>query len=201
MPKIDLDDDIVRYLRSQVSDFEETPSTVLRRLLRLPPPDQPVGQPQPPAPPVVRPPAGPEAGGARVVITPFELAQADTAIERMMLVLSKLYLVYQERFDRVTEVRGAIRLYFSRNRHELEQAGTSVAPRHLPGTPYFMVTNLSDDRKREILERALLRLDVPPTRRAQLLELLDTGRVPQHEIDLGLAGSPPSTGGDTGLQI
>lgn len=201
MPKVDLDDDIVDYLRSQVSDFGETPSTVLRRLLHLPPPDRPGAEPQPSAPPVSPTPVDPATSRNRVVITPSELTQAETAIERMMLILSKLYLVYREQFDRVTAVRGVRRVYFSRSRNELEQAGTSVAPRIIRGTPYFMVTNLSDDSKREILERVLAELDYPSIKRPQIVALLDIQRVPHQEIDLGPAGSAPPAAPGSELQI
>ena len=201
MPKIDLDGDVVDYLRSQVSDFGETPSTVLRRLLRLPSLDQAGSGLQLPAPPATLSPARQAASRNHVVITPSDLAQADTAIERLMLVLSKLHLAYQDRFDRVTAIRGRTRLYFSRNCRELEEAGNSVAPRIIRGTPYFMVTNLSDAAKREILERVVTELGCPPGMRPQLLALLDTERVPHQEIDLGPAGSAPPTGPGAGLQI
>ena len=35
MPKIDLDQDVIEFIRSHVADFGETPSTLLRRLLAM----------------------------------------------------------------------------------------------------------------------------------------------------------------------
>lgn len=201
MPQVGLDDDIVDYLKSQVADFGETPSTVLRRLLRLPPLVQPGTSPRSPAPPVSPPPVPAGTARAHVTVTPFELSQADTAIDRLMLILSKLYLFYRDRFDRVTRVQGRTRLYFSRSRQELEEAGTSVAPRMIPGTPYFIVTNLSDERKREILEQALSEFGYPLPKRLEIVALLNTANTPHHEIDLGSPTPPKQLGPETGLQI
>lgn len=141
MPQVDLDQEILDYLKSQVRDFGESPSSVLRKLLGLQ------------GPPI------PDATAPRIRTSPG-VNHGSTAISRYLAILSDLYREYPDRFSRVDEVKGRKRIYFSRSSTLIEASGNSVMPERIPETPYFAATNLSDDKKKHILLDVLLKLGV-----------------------------------------
>lgn len=204
MPLVELDQDILDHLKSEVRDFGETPSSVLRRLLGLnrgtapeiaeprQPPDPPaIHVDPPPCPPTTAP--GHQSSTTRnqapnadqtAIISPHEVDAARHAIDRFMLILKKLYLWSPERFVAVERVKGRRRIYFSRSVAEVAAAGNAVNPQRIQGTPYFVATNLSNDRKVAIMNEVLTLLQVPFPKRPELIRILNTQNMIHQPIEL-----------------
>lgn len=189
MSQIELDQDVLDYIRSQVRDFGETPSSVLRRLLGIP------QQATLPANPGPLPTSMPEIGAQQVVPMqqghhPRSLRSrhAGTAIQRYMSILSDLYQDNPVRFSKVESVKGRKRIYFHKSSLVIQGSGNSVNPEKIPNTPYYAATNLSDDKKKRILSDVLKVLGIHGEQRNECLSCLDPGHTDlgfePHVVDL-----------------
>lgn len=161
MPQVDLDQDVLDFIRSQVRDFGDTPSSVLRRLLGItgqaPVPTHPIPVSTSTAEIQIRPMSEP----VRVERpTRIRSRNAGTGIQRYMMILSDLYQDDPERFEKVESIKRRKRIYFHKNSSVIEGSGNSVKPQKIPDTPYYAATNLSDDKKKRILSDVLNVLEI-----------------------------------------
>ena len=138
MPQIELDQDVLDYIRSQVRDFGETPSSVLRRLLGI------TGQAPVPTHPNPVSTSVPEIN-IRPMTAPVQVERptrrrpphAGTGIQRYMAILSELYQKDPVRFEKVESVTGRKRIYFHKSSSVIDSSGSSVMPEKIPGLcPY-----------------------------------------------------------------
>lgn len=161
MKQINIDDDIYDFLREQVRDFEETPSTVLRRLLNL-------NKSGPPLLPTCNSPKAPldAPKSPNSALSP-DIAQLierlagsgyHTVVDRFLDVLSFLCRRNPEGFSKVLEMRGNGRIYFSKSPQEIERSGASTQPKQIPATEYWVVTNNDTQRKKRMLVEVMQRL-------------------------------------------
>lgn len=158
MTKIQLDDDVIEYLRSQL-EFGETASDVLRRLLsigskmsarktasgRFPTKES---RPAPPDDGV-----DPDALLDFVASEPF--LSLGSVTERYLAVLGFVHEESPERFVGILKLSGRSRRYFGRSREEIEQSGRSTGPERIPHSEYWALTNMNSDDKREMLRLVL----------------------------------------------
>lgn len=153
MRTIEIDDDVYFYLLGRTTDGQVTFSDLMRRAFGL---DGGSGE---------RHGARREAGAAlregapasevqRWVKSPRFLAET-TSLGRFMCLLSFLYEKHSEEFESVLGLTGRKRRYFARSREELEENGTSVFPKQVAGSPYWVVTNLETAKKRQLVESIL----------------------------------------------
>lgn len=199
MALAEIDDDILEYLKEQASGFGESASTVLRRLLEL---EDHVPQPEPPAEPpdLPGPPVGLDEGD--ISISPEDLATAKSAITRMLLILSKLYQAHRSEFDVVREIRGRARVYFSQDQKELLESGKSTYPQPIPNSPWFVTSNLSNDKKRDIIERVLRKLGYSPGDKNRMVALITSANSSTQSIQLrSRKDSADEEDGDAPIQI
>jgi negative modulator of initiation of replication len=138
---IEIDDEVFGDLLKNVSDFGETPNSVLRRLLRI---------------------GGAGAAptcNAKLPIQDFvdstEFRFAKGVVGRFLVVLSWLYAQNKEAFTVVEGIRGRERLYFSKSAEELERSGRSVNPKKIPSSPYWVITTTPTDLKQEMLSEVM----------------------------------------------
>lgn len=82
------------------------------------------------------------------------IAQPDV-IGKFLLILSYLYKRNPEDFKKVLALSGRRRKYFAGSSQELEDSGSSVFPKQIPKTPYWVVTNNDTPKKRRMLEDVL----------------------------------------------
>jgi len=202
MPQVDLDQDILDYLKSEIRDFGETPSSVLRRLL-------PLGrQPEAILPPTAReidtrpsPAIDQPSSGNQLLVSPNELSGANSAIKRFMLILEKLYRWDPARFAAVENVRGTSRIYFSRSCSALDASGNSVNPQSISGTPYFVATNFSNEKKVEVMKSVLVELGLPLPKRTEILALLEPQFMLRRAVEVPHIANGFGDAGDSDLQI
>lgn len=89
-----------------------------------------------------------------------------------MSILSELYQQNPAKFTAVERIKGKKRLYFHTDRELIESTGNSLNPKLIPRTPYFATTNLSDEKKEQILAEVLAELRVSYPQRELYLSRL-----------------------------
>lgn len=84
-----------------------------------------------------------------------------------MLVLSTLYSLDNKAFAEATEsLHGRTRVYFAGDEQTLLQNGNQTKPKHVHGTPYWVITNTNTGRKCSMIEHIMQSMQFP----AELIE-------------------------------
>jgi len=149
MAHLEIDPDVHDYLRSNVRDFGETVSVVLRRLLNLPVPREPE-----PATHPINATQGGKTGMAEVAAA-LRTAIHRSATDRFLDILASAHKNDQIGFEKVLQVRGRRRMYFARSHADITRSGTSTHPRRIPDSDYWVMTNADTRQKCDMLRRAL----------------------------------------------
>ncbi len=158
MKTVDIEDDLYEYLRQQQTTFSESVSEVLRRLLRLNSPT-PHGRSLPPD---ARKLWGLQQTQDEILrderkkalwefLKGHEFRSERTAVGKFLSLLAFLHRANRERFADIRSINGRSRRYFAKSESDLEQSGTSVHPKTIPGSGYWVVTNNSTQSKCELL--------------------------------------------------
>lgn len=167
MPKlVAIDDDVYEFLRRSVSNFRETESAVLRRLLGVPTPGTataPGGNHDAASTAVLAGAGGPgEPYSARPSATPLARFVNDpafrlqgSATDKFLKILGFAYQQDPTDFHKVLQLSGRHRKYFAGSREEVAKSGTSTHPRRIPGSEYWVLTNAATHYKCGILRRTL----------------------------------------------
>ncbi|MDR0218804.1 MAG: replication initiation negative regulator SeqA [Enterobacteriaceae bacterium] len=161
MKTIQVDEDLYRFIASQTLHIGESASDILRRILKLDA-GQPVHTTQPasePAPVDNKVAAVRSRDTVRVMrelLLSDEYAEKKKSVERFMLVLSTLYSLDSDGFSSATEaMHGRTRTYFAGDEQTLLASGKQTKPRHIIGTPFWVITNTNTDRKRSMVEHVM----------------------------------------------
>lgn len=162
MKSIEVDEELYRYIASQTQHIGESASDILRRLLMMPEQAQQpeVVMPVRPKGIVVSKDAGNVANMDRVkemrsLLISDEFAAQEKAIGRFMLVLSSLYRIDPEGFTEAAAIKGRTRVYFADSEETLLASGKTTKPKAIPGTPFWVITNTNTDRKRQMVEQLM----------------------------------------------
>jgi len=168
MKTIEVDEELYRYIASHTQHIGESASDILRRMLKFT-----AGQTAPVAPvvqeaketaAVVKSEARPQdrVRAVRELLLSDEYAEQKKVVNRFMLILSTLYNLDAKTFGEATEsLHGRTRVYFAGNQQTLTQNGTHTKPQHVPGTPYWVITNTNTGRKRSMVEHIMLSMQFP----------------------------------------
>jgi len=78
-----------------------------------------------------------------------------SVVDQFLSVLSFLHKENSDRFQILESMEGRKRKYISRSEQELEESGTSVNPKRIPNTGFWVVTNNATDDKKALLRQAL----------------------------------------------
>ncbi|CAI1646827.1 Negative modulator of initiation of replication [Serratia marcescens] len=174
MKTIEVDEELYRYIASHTQHIGESASDILRRMLKFT-----AGQPARSLPaasasqsvelekaaPVQRP--RDRVRAVRELLLSDEYAEQNKAVNRFMLVLSTLYTLDAAGFAAATEaLTGRTRTYFAGDQQTLLANGTHTKPKHVPGTPYWVITNTNTGRKRSMIEHIMQAMQFP----AELIE-------------------------------
>ncbi|MBS0056873.1 replication initiation negative regulator SeqA [Yersinia sp. Marseille-Q3913] len=165
MKTIELDEELYRYIASHTQHIGESASDILRRMLKFT-----AGQPvvssattHDAAKVVAAPAPRDRVRAVRELLLSDEYAEQNRAVNRFMLVLSTLYTLDAQAFTEATEsLHGRTRVYFAGDQQTLLQNGTHTKPKHVPGTPYWVITNTNTERKRSMVQHIMLAMQFPP---------------------------------------
>lgn len=165
MKTIQIEDDLYQYIASQTQNIGESASEILRRLL--------LGDAQAEVP-AVEPTAvagtkdEPQSKGSKTakstttsvfnLLNKEEVMTQKGAVGRFLFILAALYRAHPNDFDKVLAVKGRERDYFATSSEELEAHGSSIKPKQIPDSIYWVVTNNNTPRKKLILNEVALAL-------------------------------------------
>ena len=174
MKTIEVDDELYSYIASHARHIGESASDILRRMLKFSAASQPVSpvvkevravQPVVEAKPVN--PVKDKVRAMRELLLSDEYAEQKKAVNLFMLVLSTLYSLDQNAFAEATEsLHGRTRVYFAVDEQTLLNNGNQTKPKHVPGTPYWVITNTNTGRKCSMVEHIMQSMQFP----AELIE-------------------------------
>ncbi|MCW7549748.1 MULTISPECIES: replication initiation negative regulator SeqA [Photorhabdus] len=157
MKTIEVDEDLYRYIASHTQHIGESASDILRRMLKFNA-EQPVQNAQPISA-VEKAPVARQRDSVRVIrelLLSDDYSDKKKSVERFMLILSTLYSLNSESFSRTTDaMHGRTRVYFAGDEQTLLASGKQTKPRHIPGTPFWVITNTNTDRKRNMVEQIM----------------------------------------------
>ena len=169
MKTIEVDDELYQYIASQTRHIGESASDILRRMLKM----AAASQSAAPAPKETRQPVAvvqekpltqvkDKVRAMRELLLSDEYAEQKKAVNRFMLVLTTLYSLDNNAFADATEsLHGRTRVYFAGDEQTLLQNGNQTKPKHLPGTPYWVITNTNTGRKRSMIEHIMQSMQFP----------------------------------------
>lgn len=169
MKTIEVDEELYRYIASHTRHIGESASDILRRMLNVTS-EQPEQAPEAGSQSVVL--AAPAISTSAETKNPVRVirelllsdpyAEKNKAIDRFMLILSTLYHLDPSKFAAATEsMYGRTRIYFAGDEQTLLAAGKQSKPRHIPGTPYWVITNTNTNRKRNMVEMVMQEMQFP----------------------------------------
>jgi len=76
-------------------------------------------------------------------------------VQRFLAVLSWLHKQNPSEFAKVKGLRGSNRLYFAESEQDLEASGSSVNPKRVPNSPFWVVTNSPTQGKKQLLSKVM----------------------------------------------
>ncbi|ATF08985.1 replication initiation negative regulator SeqA [Candidatus Enterovibrio altilux] len=164
MKTIEVDEELYRYIASQTQHIGESASDILRRLLMVPLVEQSVVTMLNTVPNLkyIK-----DTGKSNTIkqikeihslLISDEFISEDNAIGRFMLVLSTLYRIDGQSFSVATALKGRTRVYFADNEQILLKSGKTTKPKHIPSTPFWVITNTNTSRKRQMIEKLMTRM-------------------------------------------
>lgn len=169
MKTIEIDDDLYRFIASHTQHIGESASEILRRMLKVT--DQALQEADSAViasgdlakakasidkKPVNR------VRAVRELLLSDEYAEQKRAVNRFMLILSTLYQLDAEAFAQATQsMQGRTRLYFAGDELTLLQSGNHTKPKHISGTPYWVITNTNTGRKCSMVEHIMQTMKLP----------------------------------------
>jgi len=150
MPTIQIDNEVYECLEKRIEKFGEGPNEVIRRILSLnasPSPRRPEASVE------ATPPLKGEEDLLKLISSPkYELGNGK---ERYFAILAFLYRKNPNDFSKLEGLSRGSRVNISRDATKIENSGNSTNPQRLEGTPYFVMANLDNKSKREILDSIL----------------------------------------------
>jgi negative modulator of initiation of replication len=142
-----IDDDIYAHLLGHTQEIGESATSILRRLLGL---------------------------NAQSTRTSFDVQEIFDFLkrpelfrhmnnsQRFLFILSWAFRKNEKDFAKVVSIEGNRRKYFSRDPGTLLKSGSSVNPRQIPDSPFWVITNNSTAKKCEMLSDVFQMLGYPP---------------------------------------
>ena len=166
MKKIEIDDELYQYIASNTQSIGESASDILRRLLKLSPNtssevDDVVLEEEPQQETVE------EQSVTKVttktanvfnILNKEELAMQKGVVGRFLFILSALHRTHKYSFDSVLEIKGRDRIYFAKSKEALLESGSSMNPKNIADSEYWVMTNSNTTRKKMMLHEVALGL-------------------------------------------
>jgi negative modulator of initiation of replication len=148
MKIVELEDEIYEFIAKNTVEIGESASSILRRLLNIPPN------------------GSAQVQGVALVAPAHELAEllaqpmfftATTSVTRMLQILKEVHTQKKQDFEKVLAIQGRNRSYFAKSEQEILNSGSSTQPKEIDGTGYWVMTN-SPTSQKQIIVREVLNL-------------------------------------------
>lgn len=156
MKSIEIEEDVYQHLLSNTSRLGESASEILRRLLNLTGKGEAgIGVNRAGKGGGLKKSAATSTGrqytGALAFIQEAGFQAQTDVVGRFLYILSWLHGQSPDDFSKILSISGKRRKYFARSGQELDASGSSVYPKQIPGTGYWVVTNNDTPKKGRIL--------------------------------------------------
>ncbi|KTF08965.1 replication initiation negative regulator SeqA [Pseudoalteromonas sp. 10-33] len=181
MKQIDIDDELYQYIASNTQSIGESASTILRRLLNMSGEKQLTADVE-----IIKNQQLTTASAASSVSVEPELQQADTetpktvtpvkqknanvfnvlnkeelamqkgVVGRFLFILSAFYRTHKSDFAAVLDIKGRDRVYFATSKEDLVNSGSSMNPKNITDSEYWVMTNSNTTRKKMMLHEVAL---------------------------------------------
>jgi len=160
MKTIEVSEETFEALKARVQDFGDTPDTVIQRLLAATAKGKPLS-------PLAAALSGLGNEALRALVTSNRFQHLNGR-GRYFEVLRFLHDDKRGEFEKVAGLKFGKRVQIARDRETIERSGKSTFPEPIPGTDYWVLTNLSNRSKRDVVFAAmrLLGYDEVDTRMA-----------------------------------
>lgn len=180
MKQIDIDDELYQYIASNTQSIGESASTILRRLLNLSgekiqtanvelnqnnqtaittntlsTSDQ-VDEPKKVKAPDAVTPVKQKSANVFNILNKEELAMQKGVVGRFLFILSAFYRTHKTDFSAVLEIKGRDRVYFATSKEDLINSGSSMNPKNITDSEYWVMTNSNTTRKKMMLHEVAL---------------------------------------------
>lgn len=175
MKQIDIDDELYQYIASNTQSIGESASTILRRLLNLNGDDNtPVAknnqnnqlatqdkrddtqQPNDSLEQEVVTPMKQTNANVFNILNKEELAMQKGVVGRFLFILSAFYRTHKKEFSAVLDIKGRDRVYFATSKEDLVNSGSSMNPKNITDSEYWVMTNSNTTRKKMMLHEVAL---------------------------------------------
>lgn len=182
MKQIDIDDELYQYIASNTQSIGESASTILRRLLNLSgekiqtanveltqnnqtattstatlkssePSAAEISKKQTP---VAHSPVKQKSDNVFNVLNKEELAMQKGVVGRFLFILSAFYRTHKTDFSAVLDIKGRDRVYFATSKEALVNSGSSMNPKNITDSEYWVMTNSNTTRKKMMLHEVAL---------------------------------------------
>ena len=90
------------------------------------------------------------------VLNKEELAMQKGVVGRFLFILAALYRTHKKDFVNVLEIKGRDRVYFATSKEALLESGSSMNPKNITDTEYWVMTNSNTTRKKMMLHEVAL---------------------------------------------
>ncbi|KZN59759.1 replication initiation negative regulator SeqA [Pseudoalteromonas luteoviolacea] len=168
MKTIEIDDELYQYIASNTQSIGESASQILRRLLELEPsqvdsvtavteeekvePIQLIQAVEEKPEPVK------ETANVFNILNKEELAMQKGVVGRFLFILAAFHRTHKAQFNKVLEIKGRDRIYFAKSKEALLESGSSMNPKNITDSEYWVMTNSNTTRKKMMLHEVALNL-------------------------------------------
>ena len=166
MKKIEIDDELYQYIASNTQSIGESASDILRRLLKLSPSELALSNgvveekqehvEQVKEQSVIK--LTTKTANVFNILNKEELAMQKGVVGRFLFILSALHRTHKESFDSVLDIKGRDRIYFAKSKEALLESGSSMNPKNIVDSEYWVMTNSNTTRKKMMLHEVALGL-------------------------------------------
>ncbi|CAH9060661.1 Negative modulator of initiation of replication [Pseudoalteromonas holothuriae] len=166
MKKIEIDDELYQYIASNTQSIGESASQILRRLLNLSTDsktsaivtddvaqdmDQSEASKQADTPVELH-------ENVFNILNKEELAMQKGVVGRFLFILCALHRTHKKNFNKVLDIKGRDRIYFAKSKEALLESGSSMNPKNILDSEYWVMTNSNTTRKKMMLHEVALSL-------------------------------------------
>ena len=182
MKQIDIDDELYQYIASNTQSIGESASTILRRLLNLSgekiqttnveltqnnqtattstatlkSSEPSAAETSKKQTPVAHAPVKQKSDNVFNVLNKEELAMQKGVVGRFLFILSAFYRTHKTDFSAVLDIKGRDRVYFATSKEALVNSGSSMNPKNITDSEYWVMTNSNTTRKKMMLHEVAL---------------------------------------------
>ncbi|MBD1584507.1 replication initiation negative regulator SeqA [Pseudoalteromonas sp. S16_S37] len=169
MKKIEIDDELYQYIASNTQSIGESASQILRRLLNLSTDSNTALTISTQSAHIAEQPEQSKDAEAEKesvesnanvfnILNKEELAMQKGVVGRFLFILCALHRTHKKSFHKVLDIKGRDRIYFAKSKEALLESGSSMNPKNILDSEYWVMTNSNTTRKKMMLHEVALSL-------------------------------------------